>query len=128
MVNVRVSPGWRLGSPVSPTLSASSILSAPLVTGTGGSPESAIGILSNGVSVFNTTISCSIVPLFLTTNVTSPAGALLIAGTRVIGPLRPLLSPSATDTAPAAAGAMDADGVVDATDVVGVAVVAELVT
>ena len=42
MVNVRVSPGWRLGSPFSPTLASSETLSAPLVTG-GGLFESPMG-------------------------------------------------------------------------------------
>ena len=42
-VKVRVSPGFRFGSPVSPTLLASSTLSAPVVTGAGGSPPSATG-------------------------------------------------------------------------------------
>ena len=87
MVKVRVSPGWRLGSPVSPTLASSSTLSAPVVTGAGGSPASATGSWSNGVSVLRTIISCSIVPRFFTTNVTSPAGALSTNGTSDIGPL-----------------------------------------
>src|SRR6476619_5615482 len=95
-VKVRVSPGLRLGSPVSATLSASSILSAPLVTGAGGSPESAMGIWSNGTSVFSTTISCSIVPTLVTMNVTSPAGAVVAKGVTDIGPSRPFASVRAT--------------------------------
>ena len=45
MVKVRVSPGLRLGSPVSPMLVSSLTLLAPVVTGAGGSPASVIGEL-----------------------------------------------------------------------------------
>src|SRR5581483_12367586 len=85
-LNVRVSPGLRLGSPVSPTLLASSTLLAPVVTGAGGSPASATGSWSKGVSVLSTIISCSMVPRFFTRKVTSPAGAELSNGTMLIGP------------------------------------------
>src|SRR5689334_25433879 len=92
MVKVRVSPGLRFGSPVSPMLASSPTLSPPLATDDGGSPPNVIGNLSNGVSVFNTTASCSIVPAFLTTNVTSPGAPDRRAGDVRIGPPAPLQS------------------------------------
>ena len=76
MVKVRVPPGSRSGSPVSPTLVSSETLLAPVVTGAGGSPALLIGILSKGMLVLRTTASWTMVPLFLTTKVTSPAGAV----------------------------------------------------
>src|SRR5205085_1990611 len=78
-------PGFRLGSPVSPTLASSLTLSPPLLTFTGGSPALSIGSLSNGTSVFSTTASCSTVPEFFTTKVTSPAGTLDGDAVRPIG-------------------------------------------
>src|ERR1700730_9158621 len=104
MVKVRVSPGFRLGSPVSPALVPSSTLSAPLLTGAGGSPESAIGSLSKAVSVLRTVHTRSTVPGFLTVRVTSPAGAVALVDVTVIGALRPLVSLNATETGPGAPG------------------------
>ena len=106
MVKLLLSPGLRFGSPVSPMLLASSILSAPVATGAGGSPESVMGIWSNGVSVLMTTSSWSIVPRFLTLKVTSPAGALSANGVTAIGPSRPLVSVNATSMGAATAVAV----------------------
>ncbi len=50
------------------------------------------------MSVFRTTISWSIVPVFLTVNVTSPAGTELVEAVKVIGPSVPLVSPTTTLT------------------------------
>src|ERR1700681_952296 len=98
IVKVRVTPGLRLGSPVSPMLVSSPTLFAPLVTGAGGSPPLVMGSLSNATLVLRTIASWSIVPVFFTTNVTSPAGAVAGDTTRVIGPPRPLVSLNVTFT------------------------------
>src|SRR6476646_3450333 len=89
IVNDRVSPGLRAGSPVSPMLADSSTLS-------GSEPPTASW--SKAVSVFSTTISWSIVPVFLTVNVTSPAGTEEGVAVNVIGPSVPLVSPTTTFT------------------------------
>src|SRR5437868_3401477 len=98
IVNVRVVPGFRFGSPVSPLLSVSLTLLAPVVTGAGGSPASVTGSLSKETVLLSTIISWSMVPVFLTTNVTSPAGTVAGDATRVIVPSRPLVSPRLTWT------------------------------
>src|SRR6478752_3670322 len=89
MVKLRVSPGFTAGSPVSPTLAVSSTLSGS---------DAPTGSWSNGVSVLSTTISWSIVPVFLTVKVTSPAGTESGVAVRVIGPSRPFASPTTTWT------------------------------
>src|ERR1700732_1066804 len=96
IVKVRVSPGLRLGSPVSPMLVSSLTLFAPLVTGAGGSPPSVIGILLYGSLVLSTMASWSIVPVFFTTNVTSPAGAVAGDAVNVIGPPTPAVVATVT--------------------------------
>ena len=54
IVNVRVSPGLRFGSPVSPMFAASLTLFPPAPTNTGGSFPNVTGNLSNGDAVFST--------------------------------------------------------------------------
>ncbi len=98
MVKVRVSPGLRFGSPVSPMLASSPTLLAPVVTGAGGSPPKVMGSLSNATLVLRTTASWSMVPVLLTTKVTFPAGAVAGDTARVMGPARPLVSPNVTCT------------------------------
>src|SRR5205823_1350742 len=88
-VNDRVSPGLRAGSPVSPTLADSSTLSGS---------DFPTASWSKAVSLFSTTTSWSIVPVFLTVNVTSPAGTEPGAAVKVIGPSVPFVSPTTTLT------------------------------
>src|SRR5471030_3174936 len=109
MVKVRVSPGLRLGSPVSPMLVSSPTLLAPVVTGAGGSPPKVMGSLSNATLVLRTTASWSMVPVLLTTKVTFPAGAVAGDTARVIGPARPLVSPNVTCTVVAPTFVLDVD-------------------
>src|SRR5690242_12201570 len=79
-------------------LASSPTLSPPLATGAGGSPAKVIGNVSNGVFVFSTIASCSIVPVFVTTNVTSPAGTADGDNVNDIGPPAPFVSLSVTCT------------------------------
>jgi hypothetical protein len=98
IVNVRVPPGSRSGSPVSPIFAASLTLFPPDDTNAGGSPAYVTGNLSNGTLVFNTTASCTIEPAFFTTNVTSPAGTELGDNVKLIGPADPRESLNVTRT------------------------------
>src|ERR1700692_2745656 len=98
IVKVRMTPGFGLGSPVSPMLVSSPTLLAPLVTGAGGSPPLLMGSLSNATLVLRTTASWSMVPVLLTTKVTFPAGAVAGDTARVTAPARPLVSPNVTCT------------------------------
>src|SRR5262245_38398355 len=108
-VNDLVSPGLRAGSPVSPTLADSSTLSASVFP---------TANWSNAVSVFSTTTSWSIVPVFLTVNVTSPAAADAGVAVRVMGPSVPFVSPTITLTvAPDDAGTATPPAAVDVFDV-----------
>src|SRR6202142_3226317 len=111
MVKVRVSPGLRLGSPVSPMLVSSETLLAPVLTGTGGSPPSVTGSLSNGTLVLRTTASWSMVPVFFTTKVTSPAGAGGGDTVMLIGPARPAGSDTVTFTVVLVVVVTGADGI-----------------
>src|SRR6516225_7484259 len=98
IVNTRVSPGLRFGSPVSPMFAPSPTLFAPVLTGAGGSPPYVTGSLSYGTFVLSTTASCSIEPALLTMKLTSPGGADAADAVNDIDPASPLVSDRVTWT------------------------------
>src|SRR3954452_3377122 len=87
-MNVRDSPGFSAGSPDSPTLEDSLILS-------GTSPPLRWSIAA---SVLRTTTSWSIVPVFFTMKATSPLLVDVGEAVNVIGPFVPLVSVTVTLT------------------------------